>query len=106
MMVGVACLMTSVCAHAVLSTTSVTTLNYLSSYTQFGSGDVIFRVANPTGDCFGYWISKTDPGYQANMAMLLAAYQSKTPILIAAMNDQLWTGSGNAYCKLWNVDYR
>lgn len=93
-------------SYAAFSNSQVTTINYLSTYVQYGSGDVIFRLANPTGDCYGYWLTKSDAGFQATMAMLLAAYQAKTPVAITAYNDQIWAGSGNAYCKLYDIEYR
>ena len=37
-----------------------TTITRFISYNQFGGGDVVFRIANPTANCYGYWISKSD----------------------------------------------
>ncbi|MES1190001.1 MAG: hypothetical protein ABUS47_02855 [Steroidobacter sp.] len=104
-MIGVGWLLSLGVAHAAASQSGVTTINFLLSYNSYGSGDVIFKLANPTSDCVGYWITKTDAGFSANMAMLLTAYQTKTSVVIDATTDQMWPGSVNGYCKLYDIRY-
>lgn len=86
--------------------TAATRISFLDSYNQYGGGDVIFKVETPIYDCYGYWISKTDPGFQANMSMLTAAYLAGTSVVVFGLADQLWSGSGNKYCKLHSVSYQ
>jgi len=83
----------------------VTTISKLISYNQYGGGDVIFRIANPTNSCFGYWISKSDLGFNANLSTILAAYQAKTKVKIHGHTGQKWPGSNNFWCKLYAIEY-
>ncbi len=57
--------------------TPVTTVSSIWSYSS--TGDVTFKVANPIPECIdGYWISKTDVGFQVNFSMILAASAAKS----------------------------
>ncbi len=78
--------------------------NYIS-YNQYGEGDVVFRVENPMPKCHGYWIAKTDPGFEANLSSILAAYHSKIKIKVSGHDDQKWPGSSNFWCKLYSIEY-
>jgi hypothetical protein len=82
-----------------------TTIKRFISYNQFGGGDVVFRIANPTANCFGYWINKDDAGFNANLSLILAAYQTKTKVKVTGLTDQKWPGSGNFWCKLYAIEY-
>ncbi|MEZ8822893.1 hypothetical protein AB6E04_00945 [Vibrio amylolyticus] len=88
--------------------TSVTTVVSVSSYNKYGAGDVIFRVANPIKQCSGYWINKGDPGFSANLSMLLAALQAKTPVIVHGLTAETerWKGSSSVFCKLYQITLR
>jgi hypothetical protein len=91
-------------AQAVEDTSVQSTITLVDSYNQWGGGDVIFRIANPTSSCRdGYWLTKSDAGFNANLAMILSAYHAKTPVRITGLTDQIWTGSGGVYCKLYDI---
>ena len=95
------------CAHAAYVGTTMTKVALVSSYNQYGSGDVLFKVENPILECIdGYWLTKTDSGYQANVVMIITAFQAKTPVVVFGLSDQLWSGSGGKYCKLYSFDLR
>ena len=83
----------------------VTTITRIISYNQYGDGDVVFRVANPTSSCFGYWINKNDAGFNANLSLLIAARQAKTDVKIHGITTQRWNGSGSFWCKLYAIEY-
>jgi hypothetical protein len=83
----------------------VTTVTRFISYNQFGGGDVVFRIANPTVNCYGYWINKNDAGFNANLSLILAAYQTKTKVKVTGLTDQKWPGSSNFWCKLYAIEY-
>ena len=97
---------TSLYANA--STTGTTKINRIVSYTNHGNGDVIFTVKSPISACTGYWLSKDDSGFNANLSMIIAAFQSQSNLIISGDSDeeQKWTGSTSSYCKLESVDYR
>ncbi|NRA72432.1 MAG: hypothetical protein HRU24_15555 [Gammaproteobacteria bacterium] len=83
----------------------VTTITRIISYNQYGDGDVVFRIANPTSSCYGYWINKNDSGFNANLSLLIAARQAKTSIKVYGLTTQRWSGSGNLWCKLYAIEY-
>lgn len=90
---------------AAIVPTGLTKITYLSSYNQYGGGDVIFSVANPIAGCEnGYWISKADGGFNANLSMLLSSYQTKNSIKIYGLSDQIWGGSAGKYCKMYMIE--
>lgn len=85
--------------------TPVTTVTSIWSYNS--NGDVTFKVANPIPECIdGYWISKTDVGFQVNFSMILAASAAKSSVVVDAYTDKLWPGSGGKYCKLNSLENR
>jgi hypothetical protein len=89
-----------------IGTIATTNIVSVSSYNQYGTGDVVFKVANPIAECSdGYWLAKSDVGFQANLAMIISAYQIKNPVLIYGLPDQLWSGSSGKYCKLYSVEF-
>lgn len=92
-------------AEAAQEASSVTTISRFISYNQYGGGDVVFRIANPTSSCFGYWINKEDVGFNANLSLILAAYQAKTKVKLNGYTDQKWPGSSNFWCKLYAIEY-
>jgi len=54
-----------------------TKISSIASYSQYGNGDVTFTIENPIPECSnGYWLKKEDPGFQANLSMVIAAYQA------------------------------
>lgn len=82
--------------------TGQTTIKRLVSYNQ--QGDVIFTVNNPSSNCYGYWISKSDAGFDANLSMVLAAYHAKSPVRVYGLNHIKWSGSSNFWCKLYAIE--
>jgi hypothetical protein len=81
-------------------------LTFLLSYNTEGDGDVIFRVSDPAENCDnGCWLTKSDPGFGANLSMLLAAYQAKTTVKIHGDPAIRWPLSNVKYCKLYGIQY-
>jgi len=76
------------------------------SYSEYGGGDVqVVLESNGTICVNRYFLKKLDPGFDANMAMLLAAYHSKSTIRIYGHTDQKWAGSSGYYCHVYQVSY-
>ena len=89
------------------STESIVTR--VASYNEYGAGDVVFWIANPTAKCHGYWITKGDPGFSANLSMVIAALQAKTHVMVHAHSSdaERWKGSNTGhFCKLYSLDLR
>jgi hypothetical protein len=84
-----------------------TTITSVVAYPAYGTGDFVFRVANPIPECDGgYWIAPSDPGYKVIVATALMLYQSKTPVYVFGIPSQLWAGSSSRFCKLYAFDAR
>ncbi|MGP9802146.1 hypothetical protein [Rheinheimera sp. NSM] len=82
----------------------ISTIKFITSYN--GNGDVMFRLENPIEACVkGYWMSSSDVGFQANMSMLLAAFQANSNVRIYGLPGQDWPGSSGSYCKVYSVEY-
>lgn len=83
-------------------------INRVISYNEYGAGDVVFRIANPINDCYGYWLTKGDPGFNANLTMIIAAYQAKTPVIVAGLpaQSEQWKGSKDHWCKLYGIEFK
>jgi len=85
--------------------TGTTTITRVITYNEYGGGDVVFKVANPSSSCYGYWINKNDAGFNANLSFLLASYQAKNKVKVYGHPEQKWGGSGNNWCKLYAIEY-
>ena len=89
-------------AHSTVIAASGKVVGMLS-YANFGGGDFTFKLASqPAGCSGGFWLSKSQPGFQASVAFILKAHTTGEQVLVGADNAQLWTGSGDQWCK---VDY-
>lgn len=71
-------------------------------YVTFGEGDILIIVDTPMIGCdSGYWMRKTDPGYESLLSIQLSAFHAKSTVRIHGHDDQLWNGdAGSKYCKL------
>lgn len=98
-------LLASGMSQATISTPSpVTKVTGMSSYAQ-NYGDVIFKIETQMAGCEGgFWMSKGDPGYNANLAMMISAYHAKTPVVVYGLWDQIWSGSATKFCKLYVIE--
>jgi hypothetical protein len=98
-------LATAICvAQGQIEDSPSTSIVFTGSYNSFGGGDFIFQVANPTSSCTnGYWLTKSDPGFNANVATIIGAYHAKSPVRVSGQPDKIWPGSGGRFCKLWGI---
>ncbi|WP_072682467.1 hypothetical protein [Arcobacter sp. LA11] len=60
---------------------------------------VLFKIENPIDECTGYFITKSDIGFDANLSMVLSAYHSKNKLVIHGVPEILFSGSSAKYCK-------
>ncbi len=90
-------------AHAALvGATGKITWSY--SYSDFGTGDVVFQMSLITVGCEnGFWLRTTDPGFKSNLSFLLAAHLSGKTVSVLGYNDSIWTGSAGKYCRLYQI---
>lgn len=84
---------------------SASKIQHIYAYAQFG-GDVFISLQTNGAVCTGgYFLEKSDVGFQANFSMLLSAYHAQTPIKIHAHTDQKWTGSASYVCHVRSISY-
>lgn len=75
----------------------------ITSYAEYGNGDVIFFLENNNPEVDGYWINANDPGFEANLSMLYLALTTNREITVY-YTDEVWHGSdtGKLY-KIYNI---
>jgi hypothetical protein len=94
-------LATNASAGMVLSTASQVLV--VDSYADYQSGDVVFRISSTVPGCHGFWLQPTDPGFKQTYANLLMAKAAQMNVVVYAYDNQIWTGSGSAYCKVRSI---
>jgi len=93
-------------ANATVYSTSPSTIGAIDSYTQFGNGDVVFRLTNNTleGSCpAGFWIRGTDAGSKTVIAQVISASTTGASVIVGADTSTVWPGAGSAACLVWDV---
>jgi hypothetical protein len=92
---------------AIEESSNAGTVARVLSYTVYGNGDVAVSLSNVTGKtCEGYWLNKADSGFQANLAMLVAAYHTKNTVQLYGETTSKWAGTNAYFCHLRLIDYR
>jgi hypothetical protein len=74
----------------------------ISSFEEYGGGDVVFALDKPTVGCDGYWLKTSDPGFKSNLSILLMARSTKAPVYAIGYDERLWPGStATKYCHVY-----
>ena len=77
----------------------------MTTYTQSNNGDVIISLDKYTPTCdAGFWLNPADPGYDAALSVLLAAYHANAPISVGGEDADTWSGSGSKFCRIVYVE--
>lgn len=87
---------------------NISQITSVKSYMNWGTGDVVFNIEDRTSTCVGYWFNKNEPGYYANLSLLVSAYHAQSPLYISADTSTAakWDGSlSDHYCKLYKIAY-
>jgi hypothetical protein len=80
---------------------STGTVSWFSTYSSFGGGDITFRLTNQPSSCSGgYWMSKSQAGFNANLAYLLAARAAGETIVVGGDDAVIWNGSASIFCRV------
>lgn len=91
-------------AQASLVNTGATTIKNITTFTDYGAGDIIIATANSgTTECPVYWMTKADPGFQANLSLIIAAYHAKSTIAIDGHTELRWPGTSGKSCKIYSI---
>jgi hypothetical protein len=86
---------------------ALTKINTVYGYSEFGGGDVYFKLDENSANCSGgYWMRKSDPGFNTTLSMVLAAYQAKTQLVVYGLIDESWAGTSVKTCRLYSISYR
>lgn len=100
-------LLASAMSQAAIVGTAVTKITVISAYNQYGGGDVVIKTETNVAGCEdGFWLTKSDAGYSANLGVILSVYHAKSPVSVYGLTEQIWAGSGGKYCKLYNIELR
>jgi hypothetical protein len=92
-------------SFASVISTPTTKIVFISSYAQFGGGDVLIRGENWVAGCEGgFFLVKSDPGFSANLSLALSAYHAKTPVVMHGHTEIIWAGSTTKFCKLYGIE--
>lgn len=89
--------------HAAIvgSSTEKVAISALSSFSDYGGGDVIFTITTVVSGCeAGYWLRPADAGFDRNLAAVMSAHLAGRPIIVLAHDNQLWSGSPGKYCRV------
>ena len=87
-------------------TSPSSSIQKLISYSEYGGGDVVVVLEENGTTCTnGYFLKKTDSGFDANLAMLLSAYHAKSPLRLDAHTSDKWDGSTGYYCHVYSIAY-
>lgn len=96
---AVAALAASAAVHAAI-VGGTGTVTVILTYPDFGNGDFTFRISSQPTGCYGFWLSPQQPGFKTSVAFILQARATGESVLVGADNAQLWTGSGDQWCKV------
>ena len=89
-------------AQAAITENPVGYVTRIYTYTDYGTGDVVFEVQNPPAACAnGFWVRMSDVGAKSTYAYIMLAYSMQTPLRIGAYDTDIWPGSGGKYCRLY-----
>ncbi|MEP2990313.1 MAG: hypothetical protein ABJN65_00960 [Parasphingorhabdus sp.] len=89
----------SVPTQAAIVESSSALITSITSFSEYGGGDVVVKIANPVTGCeAGHWLRPADPGFDRNVALLMSAYLANRPVKIYSHNNQIWPGSSGKYC--------
>lgn len=100
--IGLAALLAAESASAQLVATSEIT--QILSYEMYGGGDLLVKLATPRPECEGgAWLSKSDPGFEQNVSIILSARMSNRPITLYLDSNVIWPGSTTRFCRLYAI---
>jgi hypothetical protein len=91
-------------AHAALVSGNAGLVTRMYVYATFGNGDVAFY-GTAIGSCMGFWLRPTDPGFKNMYAVLLAARAAGRPVQVSGYDNEIWNGSGSAFCRADSIDF-
>ncbi|KNC67779.1 hypothetical protein [Pseudoalteromonas ardens] len=91
-----------------LEESSLSYINLMQVYPDYGGGDFIFTIDTPAPKCKGYWISKNSPAYDVASSMALAAYHANTKVIVFGHEEPSakWVGSTTHFCKIYTIVYK
>lgn len=71
------------------------------SYSDYGGGDVVFKLAVSVPGCEdGFWLRPSDAGFQRNLAIIMSARFAGSPVIAEGNNNEFWPGSAGHFCRL------
>ena len=92
-------------AGAATVNTPLTQIVNIYAYTDFGTGDVLFRTASLAPGCDGFWLQPTDVGFKQVLSLLVLAKAAQSDVTVYAYDNQIWSGSSTGhFCRAMMVN--
>lgn len=104
--IGLACAMSAMAMFAAAPAAATVvpasgTVVQINTYTEFGNGDVVFRLTNNVAGCeAGFWLSPSQLGFKTNVAFIMQARATGETITVGGNDALIWNGSAGRYCKV------
>ena len=93
----------SVPANATTVSINVGQIVRLQEYVTFGNGDVAVWTQTTASGCDGFWFRTTELNGKEIFAHLLAAHLAQESMNFTVYDDQLWSGTGSRFCRIYSV---
>lgn len=84
---------------------SVAKVSRIVTSTNVGDGDVYFSLTTNGAICtYGYFITKSQKGFDASFSLLLSAYHAQTTLKVNAIETSRWANSGSPVCEAYSLE--
>lgn len=105
---AVALLLLPCAAWSAIEGSPVTTVAWISSYPEYGEGDVVVRLSNNGSLCnSGYFMKSSTPGFNTTLAFIMMAYKDGKSLTLHGHTDRMWAGSSSgSYCHIYNINLK
>lgn len=93
-------------AKSALETSAPAKVVRIVGYSERNNGDLVIEIDKKASLCSaGYWLRRTDPGFETNLSLLLSAYHAKNNVILRGEKDLIWKGSSKVFCYLDSVEF-
>lgn len=80
----------------------VGTVTGITTYLDYGNGDVIFQTTNNGSGISGFWLDPQAEGFKQNLALLMLAKSTGASVRIY-YDTVRWPGSGGYYYRVYCI---
>ncbi len=96
----------SAAAQSAIEVSVPSKVTRIVGYSERNNGDMVIEIDKKASFCSaGYWLRRTDPGFETNLSLLLSAYHAKNNVILRGEKDLIWKGSSKVFCYLDSVEF-